>query len=73
MYVCDAGESIEEACRREVYEESGIKVGRVDYHSCQPWPMPSSLMIGCIGHAESDVIKVHTHSSKSKLVDLPHC
>jgi 8-oxo-dGTP pyrophosphatase MutT (NUDIX family) len=57
--LCDrSGESIEEACRREVHEESGVNVGRVDYHSCQPWPMPSSLMIGCIGYAESDVIKV---------------
>lgn len=52
------GESIEEACRREVFEESGIKVGPVQYHSSQPWPMPSSLMIGCIGYAESTAITV---------------
>lgn len=54
----EPGESIEEACRREVQEESNIKVGRVDYHSCQPWPMPSSLMIGCIAQAETTAIKV---------------
>lgn len=47
----DQGESIEEAVRREVREESGIEVGRVTYHSSQPWPFPSSLMIGC--HAEA--------------------
>jgi NAD+ diphosphatase len=47
----DQGESIEEAVRREVYEEAGIHVGEVRYHSSQPWPYPSSLMIGCIAHA----------------------
>lgn len=49
----DQGESIEEAVRREVMEEAGIRVGRVRYHSSQPWPFPSSLMIGCHGVAES--------------------
>jgi NAD+ diphosphatase len=49
----DQGESIEEAVRREVKEEAGIDVGTVAYHSSQPWPFPSSLMIGCHGRAES--------------------
>lgn len=52
----DQGESIEEAVRREVMEEAGIQVGAVRYHSSQPWPFPSSLMIGCHGVAESTVI-----------------
>ncbi len=56
MYSALAGflepaETIEEAVRREVREEAGIRVGRVAYHSSQPWPFPSSLMIGC--HAEA--------------------
>ena len=42
----DQGESMEEAVRREVMEEAGISVGEVRYHSSQPWPFPSSLMIG---------------------------
>ncbi|KAI5459856.1 NUDIX hydrolase domain-like protein [Mariannaea sp. PMI_226] len=44
----EPGESIEEAVRREVWEESGIRVGRVVIHSSQPWPFPSSLMLGAI-------------------------
>ena len=47
----DQGESIEEAVRREVAEEAGVQVGEVRYHSSQPWPFPSSLMIGC--HADA--------------------
>lgn len=54
----DQGESIEESVRREIMEESGIKVGQVKYHSSQPWPFPSSLMIGCHGQAQSVDIKV---------------
>jgi NAD+ diphosphatase len=47
----EPGESIEEAARRETLEEAGIKCGRVRYFRSQPWPFPSSLMIGC--HAEA--------------------
>lgn len=54
----DQGESIEEAVRREVLEEAGIVVGEVRYHSSQPWPFPSSLMIGCIGTARSTHITI---------------
>ncbi|KAM9359874.1 NAD-capped RNA hydrolase NUDT12 [Symphorus nematophorus] len=54
----EPGEAIEEAVRREVEEESGVKVGPVQYVSCQPWPMPSSLMIGCLAVAISTDIKV---------------
>ena len=54
----EPGESIEEAVRREVFEEAGIVVGSVSYHSSQPWPFPSSLMLGCTGEAESEEITI---------------
>ena len=42
----EPGEALEDAVRREVLEESGVRVGEVRYHSSQPWPMPASLMVG---------------------------
>ncbi len=53
----DQGECIEEAVAREVMEESGIQVRAVRYHSSQPWPFPSSLMIGC--HADAATTDIH--------------
>jgi len=47
----EPGEAIEDAVRRETLEEAGIACGRVKYFASQPWPFPSSLMIGC--HAEA--------------------
>ena len=47
----EPGETIEAAVRREVFEEAGIRVGPVEYLASQPWPYPSSLMIGCRGLA----------------------
>lgn len=47
----EPGESIEEAARREIFEESGVRVGPIEYHSSQPWPFPSNLMIGLMGEA----------------------
>lgn len=47
----EPGESVEEAVRREVWEEAGVRVGRVVVHSTQPWPYPSSLMIGAVAEA----------------------
>ncbi len=49
----EPGETIEEAVRREVFEEAGVRVGEVRYIASQPWPFPSQLMIGCLGHADS--------------------
>lgn len=52
----EPGESLEDAVRREVYEETNIRVGRVSYHSSQPWPFPAALMLGFIAEARSEDI-----------------
>lgn len=50
----EPGESVEEAVRREVWEESGVRVGRVVMHSSQPWPYPASLMLGAIAQTTAE-------------------
>ena len=52
----EPGESLEDSVRREVYEETNVHVGRVQYHSSQPWPFPSSLMLGFSAEATSSDI-----------------
>lgn len=54
----EPGETVEEAARREVMEESGIKLGEVRYVTSQPWPFPASLMIGCAARAETTAIDI---------------
>jgi NAD+ diphosphatase len=49
----EVGETIEDAVRRELREEVGIEVEQIDYVTSQPWPFPSSLMIGCTARAVS--------------------
>ena len=63
MYSCLAGfveaaETIEDAVRREILEESGIRCTDVRYYMTQPWPYPSSLMIGCTAIATTEDITV---------------
>jgi NAD+ diphosphatase len=63
MYSCLAGfveaaETIEDAVRREIFEESGIRCTDVKYYMTQPWPYPSSLMIGCTARATNEDIIV---------------
>ena len=55
----EPAESVEEAVRREVWEESGIHLGRVVIHSTQPWPYPANLMIGAIGQAIPEGETIH--------------
>lgn len=50
----EPGESIEEACAREIAEEAGLTVTATRYHSSQPWPFPSQLMIGLLAAVDSD-------------------
>ena len=54
----EPGESIEEAVAREVHEEAGVRVRDVRYVASQPWPFPSSLMIGCHAYADDGTITV---------------
>ena len=56
----ESGETLEEAVRREIAEESGVVVGEVRYVASQPWPFASSLMIGCRAEALDDAIEVDT-------------
>jgi NAD+ diphosphatase len=49
----EPGETIEDATRREILEETNIRTGKVRYLTAQPWPFPSSLMIGCMAEATS--------------------
>jgi len=55
----EPGESLEDAVRREMYEETNVRVGKVTYHSSQPWPFPSSLMLGFMAEAESTDIHLN--------------
>ncbi|GFE51145.1 NADH pyrophosphatase [Roseobacter cerasinus] len=54
----EPGETLEAAVRREVFEETQVKVGPVRYLASQPWPFPASLMFGCAGEAISEEITV---------------
>jgi NAD+ diphosphatase len=56
----EPGESLEEAVAREVREEAGIVVGRVRYHSSQPWPFPASIMLGFYAEALTHEITIDT-------------
>ncbi|MGL4441183.1 MAG: NAD(+) diphosphatase, partial [Bosea sp. (in: a-proteobacteria)] len=56
----EPGETIEDAVRRETLEETGLVVGKVTYLATQPWPFPSSLMIGCLAEALNDEIVLDT-------------
>jgi len=54
----EPGETLEDAVRREVFEEAGVHVADCDYHSSQPWPFPASLMLGFTARADDPSIAV---------------
>jgi NAD+ diphosphatase len=57
----EPGETLEEAVAREVFEEAGVRVAEVRYHSSQPWPFPSSIMLGFTALATSTDITADPH------------
>ncbi|HEX4153330.1 MAG TPA: NAD(+) diphosphatase [Steroidobacteraceae bacterium] len=54
----EPGESLEDAVVREVAEETGVQVAEVEYHSSQPWPFPSSLMLGFTARASTQEVRL---------------
>jgi NAD+ diphosphatase len=56
----EVGETIEAAVARELFEEAGVTVSDIRYVASQPWPFPSSLMIGCTARAIDDRLTVDT-------------
>ena len=54
----EPGESLEDAVTREVFEETGIEVDRIEYQSSQPWPFPASLMLGFTAHALTTEVRL---------------
>jgi NAD+ diphosphatase len=56
----EPGETLEEAVRREVFEESGIRAGAVHYHSSQPWPFPGNIMLGFYAEGLTEEITIDT-------------
>jgi NAD+ diphosphatase len=75
MYSCLAGfvevaETIEDAVRREIFEESGVRCTDVRYYMTQPWPYPSSLMIGCTARATTgDIVVDRTELEDARWFD----
>ncbi|KAA1423068.1 NAD(+) diphosphatase [Mumia zhuanghuii] len=63
----EPGESLEDAVRRETWEETAIEVGEVSYAASQPWPFPSSLMLGFFGKARTtDVVVDGTETADAR-------
>ena len=73
----EPGESLEEAVYREIFEESGVPVADVRYHSSQPWPLPGSLMVGFMARAlsrdldiDEDELEYAVWKSRDELLNL---
>ena len=66
----EPGETLEDAVRREVFEEAGVRVGECEYHSSQPWPFPSSLMLGFTARAEDPRIQVGAELAEARWFEV---
>lgn len=66
----EPGETLEDAVRREVHEEAGVTVDECDYHSSQPWPFPSSLMLGFTARATDPAIKVGAELAEARWFEV---
>jgi NAD+ diphosphatase len=61
----EPGESLEEAVAREVFEEVGLRVRDIAYHSSQPWPFPSSIMLGFHVRAGRNDLSIYAEELES--------
>lgn len=69
----EPGESLEVATRREAFEETGVRIDRVQLHSSQPWPYPSTLLIGAMGQClpgGEDITYPETELEEAKWFEL---
>jgi len=62
----EPGETLEDAVRREVFEEAGVRVGECDYHSSQPWPFPASIMLGFTAEAIDPTIRLGAELAEAR-------
>jgi len=62
----EPGETLEDAVRREVFEEAGVRVGECDYHSSQPWPFPASIMLGFTAQAIDPHIQLGSELAEAR-------
>jgi NAD+ diphosphatase len=70
----EPGETVEDAVRREIREEAGIRVGRVAYLATQPWPFPASLMIGCLAQSLSSTLDIdRTELEDARWFSIDEC
>ena len=70
----ESGETIEDAVRREIFEEAGVATREVIYLNSQPWPFPASLMIGCLARASSRDLSIdHLELEEARWFSREEC